>query len=304
MKLPRFLKRPVAKDTPVLPSAAMGLRPPALTGSGSVSMHIHVDVGAYVIEGHIFSTDRLVVAFEHAQMGRGQNDFFREGWGARMFRKEQRSYLCIKAKTMDWYQGDGLSETFAELRDSGFLGQFDARMTYGGSMGAFGALVFARQLQADTVLAVSPQTTLNKHKAPWEWRFKEARAQSWTGPNSDAVGQTEAARRVICVYDRRMLNERRHVERLDLSNVIHINTPFMGHGVSHPLNTLDANKPLLSYAYGETDDLMPFWRALRGRRTLPRYYSAIHRKKRIKETPWMLDVLDRAKARHMIDAQS
>lgn len=261
-------------------------------------MHVHVDIGDYVIEGYIYDTDRLVIAFEHAQVSRDHNNYFRPGWGAHMFRKEERSHLCIKAKKMDWYQGQGLSEFFADLRKDGFLAQFNQRMTYGGSMGAFAALAFANQVDATHVLAVSPQSTLNRLKAPWEWRFKESRTHNWLGPNSDAARKSTKAAKVMCVYDRRMLNERRHVDRMGQGNIVHILTPFMGHGVSHPLQQMGANRLLLEYAYGNTNDLLPFYKNIRNRRTLPRYYSAILRKKRVTETPWMQRAIANARAKH------
>jgi len=299
VKLLRFLRpRRTVLDL-VAQSAAMPARADGLSGDKAVALHLHVDVGSYVLEGFIYDTDRLIIAFEHAQVKRGRDDLFRPGWGSHLFRKQKRSHICIKAKTTDWYQGDGLSDAFTDLRDTGFLGQFRQRLTYGGSMGAFGALVFADQLQATRVLAVSPQTTLNRFKAPWEWRFKEAHSQSWLGPNSDAKGKSGGAQKVICVYDRRMLNERRQVERLDQTNLEHINTPFMGHGVSHPLQQLGANALLLSYAYGETDDILPFYRAIRARRSWPRYYRALSSKKRVEVTPWMQAAISAAQAGHM-----
>jgi hypothetical protein len=72
----------------------------------------------------------------------------------------------------------------------------------------------------------------------------------------------------------------------------------MGHGVSHPLQQMGANAVLLEYAYGERDSLLPFYQAIRARRTLPRYYTSIHRKKRVKETPWMLTAIAAAQAKH------
>lgn len=297
MKLPRVFQKP---DGTGGGSTVPGVVPPVALGDGAVAMHISYDIGDYVIEGYIYDTDRLIIAFENARVPRGKNDVIRFGWGAKMFRKQQRSHLCIKAKNTDWYQGDGLNEAFAALHDNGFLAQFGERITYGSSMGAFAAIAFADQLSATRVLALSPQTTLNRDLVPWENRFGGARYLSWDGPNSDAVGKSLKADKVMCVYDRHLHLERNHVDRLDQPNIQHILTPYLGHAVASELVQLGGGHHLLDYAFGDTDDLTPFYQAIRARRTTPRYYKLMRQKKRVNSSPRLSDILEKSQAIHMI----
>ncbi len=246
--------------------------------------HLLFDTGRYVLDGYIYDADTLVITFENAQGEFSETDVFRHGWGAKLFRAQRVSHIAVKPKAGDWYQAPCLSPALAQLRASGLFSQFRNVVTYGTSMGGFAAIAFADQVQATTVLALSPQTTLNRDLVPWEDRFPVARQQDWTGSNNDAIGKSLSAKRVLCVYDTHHALDRAHVARLNQPNLHHISTPFQGHGIAIPLVKLKAAKPLLAYALGQTDDLTPFYAALRGRRSQERYFKQLVKKDRVKSS--------------------
>lgn len=273
------------------------LRPPQTDATGVWARHFFQDLEHYAIEGFIYGRGLLVISFEHAA-GDDQANAYRHGWGARIFRHRQISHLCIKPKAQHWYLQPGLPEALTALRDSGFLGKFKRRMTYGSSMGGFAALVFADLLQADTVLALSPQTTLDPAKVPWEHRFKQARNQDWTGPNSDAVGRSIKVRDVCVVYDPHDPGDMAHIDRLDQNNLVHIRAPYLGHGIGAPLGQLGYLDPLLRMVLRDELDLIRIADKLRNRRSLPRYYDLMLKKPRVAGSPLFTRIVTEAQARH------
>ncbi len=268
-------------------------QPVKLNAPAHWAHHLLYDTGRYVLDGYIYGTGTLVITFENAQGDFSETDLFRHGWGAKLFRAQKVSHIAVKPKAGDWYQAPCLSPALAKLRAAGLFDQFDNIVTYGTSMGGFAAIAFADQVQATTVLALSPQTTLNRDLVPWEKRFPVARKQTWMGDNNDAVGKSLHAKRVLCVYDMHHPLDRAHVARLDQPNLHHINTPFQGHGIAIPLVKLKAAKPLLAYALGETEDLTPFYAALRGRKAQERYFKQIAGKDRVKTSDAFTKIIKR-----------
>src|SRR5690606_23311109 len=102
-------------------------------------------------------------------------------------------------------------------------------ITYGGSMGGFGALAYADLVGARTVLSINPQTTLDLRKVPFETRFRIAQRQAWTGPYSDANEKYIKADLVLIYADMMHKLDALHVKRLRGDNIKIINSPFLGH---------------------------------------------------------------------------
>lgn len=257
----------------------------------SWSRNVLLEGKNYVFEGYIFDHSLLVVTFDHAQGNFKTPALFRAGYASNFLRKRRCSHLSIKAKTKDWYQGEGLSDVLKELRENGFFHRFDRVVTYGVSMGGFAAIAFADQVNADTVLALSPQTTLNRELVGWETRFPMARKLDWSGPNNDAVGKSLKARRVICVYDPMNKQDALHIARLTQPNLIPVSAPFLGHGIALPLAKMSALKPLVAFAFDEAPSLAPYYQKLRRRRATKRYYTQMLKMPRVLRSEAMLGAL-------------
>lgn len=115
---------------------------------GQWANHYFEDLEHYALEGYFFDTKRLIITFEHAASAK-KADAYRHGWGSVYLRRHKVSHICVKPKANHWYQKPGLAEALARLKDQGLFSLFQHRMTYGGSMGGFGALVFADDVLAD-----------------------------------------------------------------------------------------------------------------------------------------------------------
>ena len=263
-------------------------------GEGFWAQHYIRETEHYVLEGYFYSPRRLIITFEHASENPNRADIYRYGWGSKRFRAQRVSHLCVKPKSSDWYRNPDLADALSSLRENGFFDQFETIITYGGSMGGYAALTYADLVKATTVLALNPQTTLNLSDVPWEDRFQEAQLQDWTGPYSDAVGKSENAKQVLCVYDPFTRRDAMHVARLNQSNLVHVRAPFLGHGIGEPLNELGALWRLVTWAKDDAIDLPCFHKVLRDRKKLPRYLEILGRQPRVQKSRKMTAIVLKA----------
>ena len=86
------------------------------------------------------------------------------------------SVLGVMCRSRNWFRDVSVHDGFERLRDSGFFDQFDDVLFYGASQGGFGALTYSRCAPGSSVLAIAPQTTLDRRVLPnedrWGWTRK------------------------------------------------------------------------------------------------------------------------------------
>lgn len=103
-------------------------------------------------------------------------------------------------------------------------------ITYGSSMGGYGALISSGALNAEAVIAASPQVSIGP-LAPWEprWASDLAGVQFRFGPTRELMSKTA---RVYLLWDNmHRPDHRQATEILDLPNVVPLPLPFAGHPV-------------------------------------------------------------------------
>lgn len=251
---------------------------PQLSENTSVSLNVYSELVNFTLEGYIFDRDVLFVTFEPAGVAQVNNSKMRSGWGEHLFRKLNVSCLCVKAHKSNWYLEQDLAIAFEKLQP--FLKSFKRVITYGGSMGGFGALAYADALNADTVVSINPQSTLDRRIVLWEDRYPVAQEKllDFSNPFSDAVGKYSLVRRVYIFSDRRYDFDNKHLQRLEASNVTTINTPYIEHQVPEHLARIGA----LGYIVKSVirDDFSPnvFYNLMRKRRMLKRYFNVLEKK--------------------------
>jgi len=117
---------------------------------------VHVDRGA----------ERLVVSFDNLSSVRDPA-LDRGPWGYEFVRKAGWSQLGILAFRPDWFRDPALFAYLEGLRDSGFFARFRDVAFMGTSMGGYGACAFSSLAPGCTVIAFSPQSTLDERLVPW-----------------------------------------------------------------------------------------------------------------------------------------
>lgn len=119
----------------------------------------------------------------------------------------------------------------------------------GNSMGGFGAILFSRMINADTVIAISPQFSVSDNVIPEEDRWLEyrKRIKMYRYPDiSYAFGkQTQ-----YFVFSGTAPEERRHMDRLpDARNIHKFYVPGQGHSVAAALKENGLQKRIISSCY-------------------------------------------------------
>ncbi len=110
-----------------------------------------------------------VIAFPHA-MGTATSGFDVPGFGQVALERRGVKTVFIRCHLSNWFQDTEILELGHALRRAL---PADARITsYGASMGAYGALLLSKALNAKRVIAVAPQVSLDKEIVPFERRWR------------------------------------------------------------------------------------------------------------------------------------
>lgn len=111
------------------------------------------------------------------------------------------SHLSVIARDTSWFRDPAVYHYFDSLLDSGFFEGFDHVIFYGAGPNGYAACAFSVAAPGATVLAVSPQATLDPRVAPWDDRYTAQRRHSFNDRYGYAPDMVEAADRVILFYD-------------------------------------------------------------------------------------------------------
>lgn len=135
--------------------------------------------------------------------------------------------------------------------------QFDHVALYGSSMGAYAALMFSGLMQADTVLAMSPQASINQKKVPFEkrWLADVTVINAYKGFIFDSLEKNlTRTGRVIIAYDPHD-DDGKHVDLVKAVRAIDtVIFPFAHHRALMCFSEMGlASKILLSISDGSLD---------------------------------------------------
>ncbi|MBJ7485255.1 hypothetical protein [Brevundimonas sp.] len=137
---------------------------------------------------------RWVVTFDNYGLGPG---FERDGFGEPFLKAYGISAIHVLGRGNDWYQYPEIADALAAVRQ-GVAGA-QRVMTYGSSMGGYAAVRFADAVGATSVLAFSPQYSLDPAKAGHDRRWQQdAHRIQWL----EAVdGPIRSAIKPVVIYD-------------------------------------------------------------------------------------------------------
>ncbi len=219
-------------------------------------------------------TSQLVVSFDNLSQA-GNEAYAREPWAQKFCADRGYSHLGVYAQTPTWFRNADLIDYLEQLRNDGFFKGFEQVAFVGTSMGGFGALTFSSLAPGATVVAFSPQTTLDEAEVPWETRFAKGRAADWSLPYSDAATQTGGASKVYLVYDHFHSADRQHVDRLVGRNLVHLKGFGIGHKSALVLNRMDALKKVMEDGIAGTLDPADFYKSIRARKDIYLYRTTV-----------------------------
>lgn len=206
------------------------------------------------------NVDRWVVTFDHYGIGHG---FDRPGFGEAYFQTQGISAIHVMGRGDDWYQYADMDAAMATVR-AATRGAVRV-VTYGSSMGGYGALRFADAAGATDVLALSPQYSLDPkvatHERRWSQDFRRIR---W---RPDSNGPITCSARAVVVYDP-IGPDRWHGERIARDLACHlIRLPYTAHPVTTYLSDAGLLGPLIAGLLNGEFDQQTFRREARRARS-------------------------------------
>lgn len=192
--------------------------------------------GEHEVRWHPRGPGMLLISFSDRPTDKGLPD--RPDWAARFGETQGWSHLEITALAPSWYRDADLIGFFRGLEQGGFARGYGAVALVGVSMGGFAALSFAACFPGATVVAFSPQSTLDPALVPWDGRFPEARGRDWTLAGADAAETMARAGQVWLFYDPFDARDARHAARLGGPNVMALRGFGMQHGLAAHLGRM------------------------------------------------------------------
>ena len=184
--------------------------------------------------GNISSNkDLLMVSFGYAKAEKERNNIY---FGVRFFKKHSIDYIAIDAKVNNWWQTREIFELIEKISRLDLLAGYRNIVCYGSSMGGYGALLFSKLFRANSVIAFSPQYSIDPLKVPFENRFPEANKLNYFFDDISTFCSSDASKYVFCdPYD----IDGAHANIIScLSNVSVVKIPFSGHTVTHFLSEI------------------------------------------------------------------
>src|SRR4051794_1872432 len=114
-----------------------------------------------------FAADRVVITFGSYSVTPG---FDQPGFGERFLRKNRIDAVHIVPRSNRWYQYTDMPDALAAARAR--TGGYPLRIAYGSSMGGYAAINFSARLDAQRVIALSPQFSIDPTKMPKDRRWR------------------------------------------------------------------------------------------------------------------------------------
>lgn len=170
--------------------------------------------------------ERCIVTFEAISL---DLDLDREAFAEEFLRSRDISAIHILTQHNNWYQTEGFAEALACVAEA--VAKYPRVVAYGSSMGGYAALRYADEVAADLIIAISPQYSLSRERAPFETRWSETSRHIRWGIVDQRPLSPRA--RAVIIFDPYLRQDRAHVERIARDRPVErITVPFAGHPAS------------------------------------------------------------------------
>ncbi|MFC0407388.1 tetratricopeptide repeat protein [Roseomonas elaeocarpi] len=169
-------------------------------------------------------SDFLLITFGFNGMEADDSNF----WGKHFCQQAQINAVGFMCRRSDWFPASAMLPAIAQVLPQ--ISQFRHRITYGGSMGGFGALRYAKELGADTTIAYSPQYSIDpKIVGHFDPNFTELFQPLLN--NAMEPDQRHIAEHAYVFFDPLHVKDREHARLIKAAapGVILIDMPHTGH---------------------------------------------------------------------------
>ena len=208
------------------------------------------------------------------------------------------SQLCLLSSGETWFRHRAVYEYFDRLVDDGFFENFDQVIFYGSESCGYAACSYSVVAPGASVIALSPQATLDPGVTGWDDRFLHMRRTSFTDRYGYAPDMLDAADRAFVLYDPDFEEDAMHASLFTRSNVTKIRCLHLDGQIETFFRRMEILKPLLTIAVKRGLKPLDFHRALRERRNylpyLRMFLNEVESAQRTKLVAYMCrSVLDR-----------
>ncbi|WP_209381257.1 tetratricopeptide repeat protein [Pararoseomonas baculiformis] len=244
---------------------------------------------------HRFGSSRAVVTF--SSLNEHERPFGKDFLDSR-----EITGVYFVAKWNHWWQPEGCRWGVEAAQRYLAAIRPETLMTYGASMGGFGAALHSRSLMADTVLMLAPQFTIDPAKPPSEtrWRTEASRLKFL---HDDLAPQVSLSARKILVYDT-LTPDRAHAELFArIPGTELFRTPAAGHAIGHFLLQAGLLQNLVLRALDGSLTGQGYRALVRERRALSgNYWHQLGRSAHVRRRGFTLELYRRAAALRPNDA--
>jgi len=201
----------------------------------------------------------------------------KEGFGERFLDASGVAYLCFINRRNHWWQTPEVEDAYRAVAEKYELRRRYPRViTYGSSMGAYGALIFSRLVGADLVLAFSPQASIAGTELPVvdQWRIDMQGIPIILEPISRGLSETA---QIVIPFDSLNPLDLAHVRALEaLRPLERLVVPMSGHKTSLFLNECGLLKRIVLAGVEKPTGVANLRAWVReARRSSPRYWSVL-----------------------------
>ncbi len=172
------------------------------------------------------------------------------------------NFVGIRGAHNDWFLDDEILDVVAAVRRAT---EGCRRVGYGGSMGGFAVINFAHDLHLDSLVAVCPQFSIDRAKAPFECRWAEEAAT--IAFRHDKIALIPPIQDGYLIYDPASIDAAHAVLIREYHPLVAVPIPFTGHDILRALGQADVLEELLIGLIAGGFDRPTFVRRLRAGRS-------------------------------------
>jgi len=198
-------------------------------------------------------------------------------WAYRRLAPIGAAVLGVQSHAKDWFRATSAPDLLRGLAASGFFDGFANIVMIGASMGGFAALNFAPLVPRARVIALSAQTSMSRHIAPFEARFPFAvRKSNWEAqPFLDAAASIPYIPAVALLFDPFTPEDRAHAARMRGTNVQQIRLDHATHEAVRVVMKAGAFQGLVQDMLAHGRVKPAFWTQYRARRAVPKWQKSL-----------------------------
>jgi pimeloyl-ACP methyl ester carboxylesterase len=198
-------------------------------------------------------------------------------WAMRRLAPIGAAILGVQSHAKDWFRTPAAPDMLRALAAQGFFDSFANIVMIGASMGGFAALNFAPLVPRARVIALSAQSSMNKHIAPFEARFPFAvRKSNWDGqPFLDAAAAIAYIPAVALLFDPFTPEDAKHAARMRAPHVQQIRLDHATHEAVRVVMKAGAFQGLVQDMLAQGRVSPQFWVQYRGRRAVPKWQKSL-----------------------------